>query len=471
MGYNKFVPHVHGKLGQFLQGPGKRKGVILPRSYFKTTCVDISYTIQEVLKNPETRILLANNTFPNASNILGSIKQQWERNTLLRTLFPDLVPTGKIGRWSTESLEFPRKSAWPEATIEAVGASTQVTSRHYNKIIGDDLVAPSKDELKQGVAIPDREKCQAAIGWHESTHGLAVEPKDFEIIQVGTRWASYDLINYLKKNDPDMTWFEMKAVENGLPTFPERFPLEVLERIKKMIGTYLYNTQYMNNPANEEDAIFLPGWITYYEPKDIEKLSRRTVIIVDLASSEANTADYNAICVVSLCEDRRFYLRKYANIKANPGKLVAMIVKMFLEFQEEKPVVWIEKTGYQRTFQYWFERTTKEQGLHIPTDTYASPNIRDAKKSHINSMQPYFETGRFLLPKGCDDVVAQLLDFPGEHDDIIDAMAWGPKKLRNPWTTQPRDTQTEMDVLIQQAMKTSTSGSLYDMQALIEMTN
>jgi len=43
LGFKDLVPHVHGKVCRFLQGPEKRKSLILPRRFFKTTIASIAF--------------------------------------------------------------------------------------------------------------------------------------------------------------------------------------------------------------------------------------------------------------------------------------------------------------------------------------------------------------------------------------------------------------------------------------------
>lgn len=479
--HDLLVPSVHRPICDHLSNlEVKLIGLVVPRSFFKTTIATISYVLWRVINNPDIRILICCNTFPNACKILSAIKQQVDGNATFRALFPEILPDTSRRRWSSEALEFERTRAWPEATIEAAGMATQVTSRHYDEIIEDDLVAPTKDELKQGMAVPDRDKCSQAIGWHQSTHGLAVKPANQRILSVGTRWASYDIINWQQENE-DFKWLFLRAEENGIPTFPERYPREVLDNIATKIGSYLYSTQYLNEPRDVENQIFSPLWIKYTNPKEFNKVKdRRTCIILDPASSEANSADFNGIVVVTLGGNNCYYLRECHRVKANPLHIINLIIRLYIKYSEDgdlPPQVWVEKAGYQRTFKFWFEKTAREQGLYITARLYQAGRIKGFKVQHINSLQPFFETGRFFIPPGCDELESELKDHPlGEHDDLIDALAWGPKVLGSASSTTTerfieRDDPYGIDAMIEEAKKTTSTRTVFPHLSLLVSSN
>ena len=134
-------------------------------------------------------------------------------------------------------------------------------------------------------AIPSRESVEKATGWHKLATSLLANPKDGEILNVGTRWAKFDVVEHILTEQADYyKFFHMSALdENGVPVYPERFDMETLNRIKADQGTYIFSTQYLNSPIDEDSMVFSPEWIKFYE-REPEGLTN--YIIVDPAISE-----------------------------------------------------------------------------------------------------------------------------------------------------------------------------------------
>src|SRR5271167_717343 len=66
---------VHDDLSKFLRRPSKRKLILIPRNHLKSTVITKCSSIQGVLNNPDQRVLLANATWDNAKNFMGSIRK------------------------------------------------------------------------------------------------------------------------------------------------------------------------------------------------------------------------------------------------------------------------------------------------------------------------------------------------------------------------------------------------------------
>ena len=95
LGFSDLDQSIHRPLCQRLQdSKGHPKVIIVfPRDWFKSSVGSIAYPIWSVLDNPNLRILIVQNSHTNACKKLGAIKQIFEKCSMFRALFPELLPS------------------------------------------------------------------------------------------------------------------------------------------------------------------------------------------------------------------------------------------------------------------------------------------------------------------------------------------------------------------------------------------
>ena len=69
----------------------KKLLILLPRGSFKSSIVTVGYSLFRIVQNPNDRILIANATYPMATQFLGQIKNHLQRNEALKGIFGDLA--------------------------------------------------------------------------------------------------------------------------------------------------------------------------------------------------------------------------------------------------------------------------------------------------------------------------------------------------------------------------------------------
>lgn len=433
LGYDWLVPHIHYPICQVLMDDSlTRKKFVLPRGWLKTTVCTIAWPIWMACKNPNVRVLLAQNTMKNAGKKLGSIRSQFEKNDLLRALYPDILP-GKESTWNVDAACLTRSASFPESTFEAAGIRTQVTSRHYDVIIEDDTVAPDLDELnEEGSIIPSVEDVAQAIGWHRLVPPLLNNPSVDKIVVVGTRWYENDLMSWIAANEPRYHVTERSCLENeegkadrkGVITYPERFSRDVLEELEVSVGPYLFSCLYLNHPVRSGDMIFKPEWITYYETCP-PKQSMAVYTTVDPASdaelTKGKNTDYSVVmtCGKDLISGQ-IYVLDYFRARCNPGELASAIFEHVVRW---RPIeVGYEDVAFQKTMEYWLRELMRKENIFFILRPVKYG--RKSKETRISALQPMFANRVISIRTYMKDFVSELMTFPrGAHDDIIDALS------------------------------------------------
>ena len=112
-----------------------------------------------------------------------------------------------------------------------------------------------------------------------------------------------------------------KAIENGKSIRPQMRPLKALEDRKKAIGTPAFNQEFMHIPLSNEDALIRMDWIIR---RDKLPKFERTVLSVDPAKKEKESADYTGIVFGGIANGK-FYVIRTKQVKLSPMKLEAYI--------------------------------------------------------------------------------------------------------------------------------------------------
>ena len=422
------VPHVHGPLCRFLQNTKfKRKQVTLPRGFLKTTTGTIGRALWLACKNPDIRILIASSVVENARKMIGAIRHQVESNSRLITFFPEIVPDNfNKTRWSDQCAAIRRPHEYPEGTWESMGVGGSVISRHYDHIIEDDLIYPKKDDLTGSELMPDRDDIEKAIGWHRLAPSLLIHPGSGSIDNIGTRWAPYDLINYIIKKERGWRRFMIKDrnPETGLPSWPERFSEETLLDLLASQGPYMYNALYACEPMDPSARVFQKMWLRQY---DVLPEGLRYFTTVDLAEWDMGTGGrqkqkcYNVILTCGVDWQKNFYIARYDRGRFTPTEVVERIAQHYKAFNVEK--VGIEVVYYQKAILEDVKRFYQKTGIALNIAAY-DRDPRLSKDARIRGIQPYAANGALHYREDMTEFVEEYEDYPMSRTvDILDALS------------------------------------------------
>jgi hypothetical protein len=445
-------------MARWIENPSsKRKLGLASRGHLKTSLWTISDSLRLVVRNPNTRILIINETLENASHFLAKIRSTFERNALFRWLYPDLLPH-KNARWHKTELEVNRTVDYPEATIEVMGVGGASTSRHYEVIHEDDLCGKAAaDSLLE---------MQRVIDQHKLAESLLDSPSGY-IRTVGTRWHVNDLTAWILENEPGIDYFKLGVFKPGTreTVWPERFTAEHVEALRKKYGPAMFALQYENEAIHEGVTEFRESWLRFWRwgktrsgqeavilerPASeggevawlIEDLER--VQMVDPCHSPDSGNARTAIVCAGLTPDKPFnivLLEAFAK-KTSPKETVDKTAELHRRWNTV--TCGIEIVGAQRAFFYWIPTVYPTLPIRA-----VKPSTRRSKESRIRGFAPFAEQGRLYIHRSMTDFVEEWVAFPsGRTVDILDALAYLPDIWCPPEGSDgyaPRDDDDEME--------------------------
>ena len=164
---------------------------LAPRGHGKSTVGDVDFCITTILRNPNIRIMIGSKTQTQAEAFLKEIRSHFEQNEELIRVFGDWK-TGKTNVWNDREFTVNKRTTIKkEATVTALGASGAVISKHFDIIIGDDLVGLEN-------ARTERQRSNLKE-WFYSSLVPTLEP-DGQLHILGTRYNPLDLYEDLIKS-------------------------------------------------------------------------------------------------------------------------------------------------------------------------------------------------------------------------------------------------------------------------------
>lgn len=427
-----YGPSIHNDLCSFLQRSARRKLAVLPRSFLKTTFVN-RYLLWRALKRPDIRILVTSNTSTNAEKSLIEIMSLIERHPLISALWPEVIPDFAHTRWSSQKGAcLKRDKDYPEATFEAAGVGTAIVRRHYNIIDEDDTIAPSFDDMSGEVVMPTLEEVQKAIGFHRLTTPLLVDARTDEKIFIGTRWGPADVISYIREQSQEgaehYEIFDRAATSDGTlegtPIY-HRYPIETLREIQSAVGSFLFESLYMNNPQPKDQMSFHQDWIRYWGASSridfpTDGLCKVTVDPADEPTGK-KSQDYTGTCSARLSKYGLFVKRSCRKRLSAQG-----IVNQALDwaFEDGADMIRVEVDRHAYLEKAFLDEMNR-RGRWV--DVRCEKTGGRSKEGRVMALLPLAESGRLFLPEGgvARNLEHELVMFPrGSHDDEADALAW-----------------------------------------------
>ena len=175
----------------------------------------------------------------------------------------------------------------------------------------------------------------------------------------------------------------------------------------------------MLNLVPDEDQVITLDMIHYYDeiPQALVGQQVATVIGVDLAISEKDSADYTAMVVlkiIGLDDNQLIYvLPQPFNKRISFPDTVDKIQDLNVAYRY--PTFYVETTAYQEALL----QSLKRSSIDV---TGVKPN--NDKRTRLNMIAHKISSGVIVFPKqGCEALIAQLTGYGIEkHDDLMDAL-------------------------------------------------
>jgi predicted phage terminase large subunit-like protein len=415
-------------LSQVASGEVRRLIITLPPRMLKSLCASVALPAWFLGHHPGERVVSVCYSDVLARSHANDFRLL-VNNPIYQATFPAMVLDRDTDREITTTQRGKRIATSIEGTLTGLGG---------NLIVID-------DPLKLGDAMSESVRTRV-IEWYRSTLLSRGDDKQaMRIVVVMQRVHQNDLVGYLQEqggfevlNFPaiaqraetyELGDGRLHTRQKGELLHPELEPAHVLAELKREMGPIAFSAQYQQSPIPAGGAIIRRKWLTPYD--NIQHQAGDKIIISwDIALSEAESGDYSA-CVVLLARKEVFYIldvirgrfpfdtlqRKVMDVKRRYGSSTLLI--------EDSPI----SRGLIQNL----------RGQSVNVTTY-KPDTD--KRARVIAQSDLFAGGSVRLPRQAgwlEEFTAELLAFPGRHDDQVDALtqglAWGRQQWgREVWT-------------------------------------
>ena len=395
------------------------------RGFCKTSIITHGMSIWDIMRNPETTIGIVSWSRRAAIDIVKAIKTELESNELLKELYPDVLydnPEVQSPRWSDErGLIVKRTSNKREATIEGTGLDTQLTGRHFDILVYDDIVSVNN--------VTSNEVIQNTTNALLTSFNLV--SRDGKKRFIGTRYHTVDTYDYLIKNKivkPRIYPATIDGTPDGEPC--EIITKEQLEEKRHEMTPFIFSAQMLLNPVSDDERRFNPQLFQYYDKTSLDKLTKNVYITVDAATSKKKGSDYSALAVMAVDALDNVYLVDLVKDKLNLDERKKKLFELVLKY---KPLV----VGYERYALMadtdYIRKCQETENIRFPIVELGG---KLSKIERVDRFVPTFSNRKFYIPESLEyrdyegkshDLIQELkyemINFPKGHDDCIDAIS------------------------------------------------
>jgi len=144
-------------------------------------------------------------------------------------------------------LQYQRKGAW--FSYEPSGTDEAARGGHVDHMVLDDLVDP-----KKLTSVAEVERVLQAV---KRRIIPLLKGGQTQILYCGTPLVEGDVTQFIEQN-PMFTTLRLPAIVGGVPTWPERYPIEVLDDVRRMIGGKAFGAEFQLEYVAELDSFIDP---------------------------------------------------------------------------------------------------------------------------------------------------------------------------------------------------------------------
>jgi predicted phage terminase large subunit-like protein len=415
---NWHIEAITEKLSQVASGKVRRLIITLPPRTLKSLCASVALPAWFLGHNPSERVVVVS-----YSEVLARSHANDFRLLINDPIYQATFPAMRLARDTDREIMTTKRGKRIATSIDGT-----LTGLGGNLIIID-------DPLKLGDAMSEAVRSRV-IEWYRSTLLSRADDKTVaRIVLVMQRVHQDDLAGYLQEqggfevlNLPAIaqrneTYFlgdgRTYDRQKGELLHPEHEPAHVLAELKREMGPIAFSAQYQQSPIPPGGTIIKRKWLKTYDDIRSQR-GDRIVTSWDIALSETESGDYSA-CVVLLIRNEVFYILEVVRGRFLFDALKRKVIEVKQRY--DSSTLLIEDSPISRGL----IQSLREKSINV---TVYKPDTD--KRSRVIAQSDLFEGGSIRFPQRAgwlEDFTAELLAFPGRHDDQVDALtqglAWG----------------------------------------------
>ena len=384
----------------------------------KSSLITLSYPFWLILNNPNYNIVIVNNTQTLAENFGIRLRQLFidyqELLALNNIRLSDTKHSNSFFMFETLDGKL------YDGSIKLMGTGGTLTGQDVDILICDDLIKGFSDVTP---TLLDKK-----IEWFKSIILQRLEPHS-KLIILGTRWASNDVIGYLKQTQPeDYRFIELTALNQDETDciWDNRYTVDFFKDRRTEMGERLFNALYQQKPLDLTGSFFNLDHIRF-ETDTIHNYDYgQTVRSWDFAysdESKGDVNDYTASCRMTRTITNDYIVHEITYQQL--GTKLINTVKSTAYLDTPNTPILIETGTSGGAAEYLFN---EYKNNHLQGYRVKQSRPIGAKVDRASPFRDAILDGHIIvdLPdQQREQLIRQLQSFPlGKHDDIIDAISY-----------------------------------------------
>ncbi len=218
-------------------------------------------------------------------------------------------------------------------------------------------------------------------------------------------------------------------------------PIEELKIAKREIGSFLYSQEYEAEFIEQTGGLFKPEYFRYYKrdsyqeydengylyTKEVIKFNNKEVDLrdlniittVDLATSTKESADFTVACTIGVDKNQNIFVLDVVRQKFEAPDVLKLLQAVYDKWNPS--VMGVESAGYQLSLIQMAKRQTTLPIVRLKADKDKFSRALPLSAKMENGLVHFSNDSLWY-----SDLEKEMLQFPaGEHDDQVDALAYG----------------------------------------------
>ena len=412
--FNRPSPRFHRELYDFTRIEDEPVFLAAPREHAKSTIVSFATPLQDICLERKRFIVIISDTEDLAADFNVFIQLELEENERIRTDFGDL----KGRQWKAE--DFTTKNG---IRVKARGRGQRLRGLRNRQYRPDRVII---DDLENDKNVRNPKLVKETVSWILTTVMGSLE-RNFSMTMIGTVLARNSVLTWFVNAVDDggrplyLSRVYRAIQEDGTPLWPDKWPLERLEKKRRQIGTINFNQEFMNDPRDDE-GMFREDWIRLYRTEEIAGRRLRIYTYLDPSMENGASNDYKAMITLGADDDGTMYC---LDAFIRRCSIDAMARAGYSRYEEWRPLGFgMEENALGEFARSPFMLVAQEKKYQLPIQ-----GVRHSvsKESRVSRLSAFIERGMIRFQKGQGDqdlLVEQLVYFPSTtvHDDGPDAL-------------------------------------------------
>lgn len=390
----------------------EKQGLIItmPPRHMKSTVVSNCLPAQYISRNPQKEIILASYGFDlardNARACRALFDEPMHRRVWSRQVF-EVDAADRIQLAGKEN---------GKPNLIAAGVGGPITGKGADLFIIDD---PVKDMEQANSEVYRRKTYE----WYQMVVQSRLTPGGKKILMM-TRWHHEDLVGMILNDDPDSwTVLNMPAIDDeGNALWPERYGIDKLNEIRRVLGSRNFEAQYQGRPTPMEGGMFKRDWIRFGDPFPSDVVRCR---YWDKAATH-DDGDWTVGCLMSM-QDGRYCIEDIVRLQGSPYEVQQTIRRTAERDGPEVRIRMEQEPGSSGVDVIDFYSRNILTGYDFRPD-----KVTGNKELRAGPMAAAMECGNLHMVRASwnRDLMDEMLEFPlGAHDDQVDACSGAFREL------------------------------------------